>query len=71
MSRLLRTAVRNEHGQWIVEMVLLDEHGAERRRVSAYRTQALAQVAAASIERAASRRQRPAPDEEIPTHDGE
>lgn len=69
MSRLLTTAVRQERGQWIVEMVLLDEDGAERRHVSTHRTRAHAQAAAAIIERAANRRQRPAPGEETTDDD--
>jgi hypothetical protein len=59
---MVRAEVVEERGQWVVILLLIDPEGIERRRLSAYRTEREATLAASTLQRAAHRRQAPPQD---------
>ncbi|WP_206055636.1 hypothetical protein [Nocardioides sp. GY 10127] len=59
----MSTEVVAERGQWAVYLLVLGPDGVERRRLETYRTEALARTAASVVERTASRRRPPRPDQ--------
>lgn len=62
MSETLRTEVVEDRRQWVVYLLLIGTDGIERRRLSAHRSEREAQLTASLVQRAATRRQRPAPE---------
>ncbi len=51
----VETVVVPERGQWAVDIVVIMEDGIVRRRISTYRTEALARISATCIRRGAER----------------
>jgi hypothetical protein len=51
----VETEVVAEHGQWAVDIIVFFADGVVRRRISTYRTEALAKISASYIKRAAER----------------
>lgn len=63
MEPTVQTEVIQEHGQWVVFLLVIDEEGIDRRRLSVHRSEREAQVAASAAQRGAHRRRPPGPDE--------
>lgn len=63
MDQAVQTEVVLEQGQWVVFLLVIDEEGIDRRRLSTHVSQREAEVAASVAQRAAHRRQRPYWDE--------
>jgi len=51
----VETEIVKEHGQWALDIVVFFADGVVRRRISTYRTEALAKISASYIKRAAER----------------
>jgi len=51
----VETYVESERGQWVVDIVVIFEDEAVRRRINTYRTERRARIAAEWIKRAAQR----------------
>jgi hypothetical protein len=51
----VETYVEQERGQWVVDIVVIFEDEAVRRRINTYRTERRARIAAEWIKRAAQR----------------
>jgi hypothetical protein len=51
----VETEVIPERGQWAVDIIVFFEDGVVRRRISTYRTEALARISARYIKRGAER----------------
>lgn len=63
MDRTVQTEVVQEQGQWVVFLLVIDEEGISRRRLSVHLSEREARVAASVAQRAAHRRRRTPPDE--------
>jgi len=59
MAQTVRTEVVREQGQWVVFLLVLDEEGITRTRLSTHRDERTARVMASATQRAAQRRRRP------------
>jgi hypothetical protein len=51
----VETEIVSERGQWAVDIIVFFADGVVRRRISTYRTEALAKISASYIKRAAER----------------
>jgi hypothetical protein len=51
----VETYIEQERGQWVVDIVVIFEDEAVRRRINTFRTEARARIAAEWIKRAAQR----------------
>ena len=57
------TEVREEAGRWVVDLIVLTEHGVDRRRLGDHATQQQAHIAADAVRRTVARRRPPTPDD--------
>lgn len=64
VTQTLRTEVVEDCRQWVVYLLVIDEEGVTRRRLSAHRSEREARLTASVVQRAAHRRQRPPPEDE-------
>ena len=64
MAQTVRTEVIEDCRQWVVQLLVIDEDGVTRRRLSAHRSEREARLTAAVVQRAAHRRQTPAPQDD-------
>jgi hypothetical protein len=65
VSQTLRTEVVEDCRQWVVYLLVIDEAGVTRRRLSAHRSEREATLTASLVQRAAHRRQTPPPQDDL------
>lgn len=66
MDRQVETEVTQEHGQWVVWLLVIEEEGIARRRLSVHISEREARVTASSARRGAHRRRRLLPIDDEP-----
>ena len=55
MTAKVETVIIEDHGQWAVDIIVINDDGVIRKRIATYRTEKRARISADLIRRAADR----------------